>query len=1234
VAGEIGSAYADIRADLSKLDKDLAKAREKVLAEVKRIEQQAVITIGTKLDAEQLRFALSRVAALTKTAQSTVTVNVDVDSGAALAQLGAVNAVADELERDDVDMHVDLHGGAAVLAQLKLLGTEAKAAAATFAKGGLFGASGLGTLAAGVSTAGLIGGGVAAVAGIAAVTAGLGSLAKQGVQSVASLEQVAIAFEGLFQSKQAAQDFIGTLEKFAAKTPFEFDQLVGSAQRFLGAYGVGFRDELIPTLTAIGDLTASLGAGPDAIARITTALLQIKGKGRVATEELNQIREAVPGFDAMNAIAKQLGITVPETMKRIEKGTLPADEALDALIQGMREFPGAAGAMERQSQTLNGRLSTLKDNFKIVLREGFGPLAQVVGTALDGAASALADGGPLNDAIASLGKTVSGAFEKIFPTILPLITEVANALTPIIAGVADILPPLISQVGPVVDILGQFIAHGLELLGPFIEQISPAIPLILDEVAEVATTLLDLAGALLPALASIIDGLAPIIDIVGDALNPVLRLLADILGALPPQIVAVVGAFALFGPIGGVIAGIASVVSLFSDNSETLETATSTVTDALVAQTKALFDNQDALFGITGAQDAAIAAENALANALINAGENGQELLLALGALRVPLKDLPDLLVNIGKNAEEGLTKAALASGKLTAEQAKQVASFINAQVKTAGLAGALSLLDKESTRVAFGFGNLSKDEAVALTTALSQIQEAAGNVDFASITTNTLKISAAQDVLAESALAAAEQSTGLTRLTTDQDEALRLYNATIENYARLTQESVDADKEKADAQDAITLRLKENQAETEKNGQTLQAYLKLQGQIKVALSKIITPAERLQNELAGVRQEFDNLTNTKLDFSQAKAEVEELLDSFGTGEGDKKFSGEGFFDVTVQKGRDNLALLTDSLLSFRDEAVASFGVDGDAYKAGVTYALRIEDLRNKFVEAGGTVESFDAQARLLGLDPITFNLALQGGSKEALLAEIDSIRATVPTIAADIEVLVNTGNLETARLALEALKVDPSTNGRARVADIVANADKTGIDEANAALQDIIDKDRTADIVPDVNNTAAAQTESELDRLSRNRTVNIIPIVRNSGGSFVVGGTHVFISEMGGIASDIASTASHYAPGNAPLWMYGEPSTHGEYFISMHPQHRSRNEALLQDAAEKMGMQVSGGRMGGVDMTPFVERLSRLEDALMSLPPITVISNTDDPDAMGSRVYWAHRERVSLVPR
>jgi len=196
--------------------------------------------------------------------------------------------------------------------------------------------------------------------GAAAAAVGAG---KSAIKLAADWEQAELAFTTMLGSAEKARGFMAELEEFAKKTPFELPGLIDGARRLM-AYGFA-AEEVLPTLTAIGDAISGMGGGEFEINRLVRALGQIRAKGRLASQEMLQITEL--GIPAWELLADKIGVSIPEAMKLVERRAISSGDAIDAILTGIAaKFPNM---MEKQSKTLTGLWSTLKDTIGMILRK-------------------------------------------------------------------------------------------------------------------------------------------------------------------------------------------------------------------------------------------------------------------------------------------------------------------------------------------------------------------------------------------------------------------------------------------------------------------------------------------------------------------------------------------------------------------------------------------------------------------------------------------------------------------------------------------------------------------------------------------------------------------------------------------------------------------------------------------------------------------------------------------------
>ncbi|WP_081651676.1 tape measure protein [Megasphaera massiliensis] len=192
-------------------------------------------------------------------------------------------------------------------------------------------------------------------AGIAAVGASFLALSAKMVQAAGGFQQVETAMTNMLGSAAEAQNLLGKLQDFAAKTPFEFDDVTRATQKFL-AFGFT-ADQVIPTLRAVGDAAAGVGLGKEGIDRITIALGQMAAKARVQSDEMLQLTEA--GIPAWQMLADKIGTSVPQAMDMVKDGAIDAQTGLQALVGGMQERFG--GMMDAQSKQVMGSWSNMMD---------------------------------------------------------------------------------------------------------------------------------------------------------------------------------------------------------------------------------------------------------------------------------------------------------------------------------------------------------------------------------------------------------------------------------------------------------------------------------------------------------------------------------------------------------------------------------------------------------------------------------------------------------------------------------------------------------------------------------------------------------------------------------------------------------------------------------------------------------------------------------------------------------
>lgn len=179
------------------------------------------------------------------------------------------------------------------------------------------------------------------------------------------VEQLQVAFETMLGSAQQAKKVIGDLSQFAANTPFTLPGVERSAKMLL-AFGFEAQ-QLIPLLKNIGDVASGLSLGEDGLQRLILNLGQVQAQGKLTGRELRDF--AVAGVPLLDELAKSLGKTKAEIQEMVSQGQILSGDVIQAFQNMSGEGGRFENLMDKQSKTLLGLWSNLKDQVTLLSRE-------------------------------------------------------------------------------------------------------------------------------------------------------------------------------------------------------------------------------------------------------------------------------------------------------------------------------------------------------------------------------------------------------------------------------------------------------------------------------------------------------------------------------------------------------------------------------------------------------------------------------------------------------------------------------------------------------------------------------------------------------------------------------------------------------------------------------------------------------------------------------------------------
>lgn len=346
----------------------------------------------------------------------------------------------------------------------------------------------------GLATAGKL-----AASGIAAAGTAIIGFGKIGLEYNKQMETYTTNFEVMLGDAEAAAKKVEELKKLGAKTPFELGDLAEATQTLL-AFNVS-ADESTSVLTMLGDI--SLG-NAEKLETLTRAYGKMSSSQKVTLEDINMMIDA--GFNPLLIIAEQTGETMSQLYDRISDGSMSFEE-----IQGAMEAATSAGGqfyqgMEKASQTLEGQISTLKDNAEALLGQVFLPISEgltekvlpAAVEAIDALTAAYEENG-VEGMIGAAGEIIVSAIGT-FTEGLPLFVDVAiQILSALVDGLVD--PDNLAALGEGVSATIETLISGLVEMAP--QLVVAAVMLLLT----LAQSLIENVDDLLIAIPTIVESI-------------------------------------------------------------------------------------------------------------------------------------------------------------------------------------------------------------------------------------------------------------------------------------------------------------------------------------------------------------------------------------------------------------------------------------------------------------------------------------------------------------------------------------------------------------------------------------------------------------------------------------------------------------------------------------------------------------------------------------------------------
>lgn len=195
-----------------------------------------------------------------------------------------------------------------------------------------------------------------------------------GIEYNAQIEKYTTGFTNMLGSAEAAQQVMSQIQEDAAKTPFDVESLTKANQYLISAgENASYARN---TIMALGDAVSATGGGNDELNRMSQNLQQIANTGKATAADIKQF--AYAGIDVYGILADYTGKSTAE----VQKMAISYDLLTQALQAASEEGGRYYNSMDTQSQTMNGRVSTLKDNVSQLAGLLTGDLSSGVGVVI------------------------------------------------------------------------------------------------------------------------------------------------------------------------------------------------------------------------------------------------------------------------------------------------------------------------------------------------------------------------------------------------------------------------------------------------------------------------------------------------------------------------------------------------------------------------------------------------------------------------------------------------------------------------------------------------------------------------------------------------------------------------------------------------------------------------------------------------------------------------------------
>jgi tape measure domain-containing protein len=257
----------------------------------------------------------------------------------------------------------------------------------------------------------------------------LGNLVTDAVKRVDTLKNANRTFENMGFSASATKEMMNLLNKSILGLPTSLDAAVRNVELLASSTNDIGRSQKI--FQALNDGIIGFGGTTDQVNTAVIQLSQAFAGGRIQAQDWNSMLNAGLG-PALNAIAKQMGITTAQLKAGLSDGSISVQKFQDALIQLDQKGGGGMASLQKIAHDSTNGIGTGMENARTAVVRGIADMVNAIGAS------------NISGAISSLGILLEGLFKR-FATVITFI-EQHHVVIAVTAGIITslLVPALIS----------------------------------------------------------------------------------------------------------------------------------------------------------------------------------------------------------------------------------------------------------------------------------------------------------------------------------------------------------------------------------------------------------------------------------------------------------------------------------------------------------------------------------------------------------------------------------------------------------------------------------------------------------------------------------------------------------------------------------------------------------------------------------------------------------------------